>query len=159
MQRVPPELTLNARRLRREAKQEERDLWGVLKAMRPRFTRQFVVDRYILDFACQRLRLAVELDGGHHALQVEEDAIRTVYLERSGWTVARFWNGDVRENIDGVFAVILTGVARASTHPQPPPFQGGELRSAACRCSSPRRGGATRSVGGVWVPPPAGRAC
>jgi very-short-patch-repair endonuclease len=125
MQRIPPELTLNARRLRREATQEERDLWGVLKAVRPRFTRQSVVDHYILDFACRSLRLAVELDGGHHALQVEEDAIRTAYLERSGWTVLRFWNGDVRENLDGVFEVILAGVARASTHPRPLPFREG----------------------------------
>jgi len=125
MQRIPPELTLNARRLRREATQEERDLWGVLKAVRPRFTRQFVVDRYILDFACRSLRLAVELDGGHHALQVEEDAVRTAYLERRGWTVLRFWNGDVRENLDGVFAVILAGVARASTHPRPLPLREG----------------------------------
>ncbi len=125
MQRIPPELTMNARRLRREATQEERDLWSVLKAVRPRFTRQLVVDRYILDFACRSLRVAVELDGGHHALQVEEDAIRTAYLERRGWTVLRFWNGDVRENMDGVFAVILAGVARASTHPRPLPFREG----------------------------------
>ena len=125
MQRIPPELTVNARRLRREATQEERDLWGVLKAVRPRFTRQFVVDRYILDFACRSLRLAVELDGGHHALRVEEYAIRTAYLERSGWTVLRFWNGDVRENLDGVFEAILASVARASTHPRPLPSREG----------------------------------
>ncbi|MDO6414859.1 DUF559 domain-containing protein [Sphingomonas sp. BIUV-7] len=125
MQRVPPESTTNARRLRRDATVEERLLWAALRGLQPRFTRQLVVDRYIVDFACRSARLAIELDGGQHALRTEEDAARTAHLARHGWTVLRFWNDDVRDHLDGVLATILASVARVSTHPQPLPEREG----------------------------------
>lgn len=71
MQRTPPELTRNARDLRRIATAEECTLSAILKQQRPRFTRQLVIDRYIVDFACRSVRLAIELDGGHHADRTE----------------------------------------------------------------------------------------
>jgi very-short-patch-repair endonuclease len=125
MQRVHPSLTANARALRSTMTDAEKLLWQQLRQLRPRFTRQLVVDRYILDFACRSLRIALELDGGQHAERSAEDAARTEHLERLGWTVLRFWNNDVLANVEGVIAMILAAVARGSTHPQPPPFQGG----------------------------------
>ena len=125
VQRIPPELTINARRLRRDATPEERMLWAALREYRPRFTRQLVVDRYIVDLACRSAHVAVELDGGHHARQDVEDALRTTHLERHGWTVLRYWNSDVRDNLAGVVESILAAVARASTHPRPLPSREG----------------------------------
>jgi len=125
MQRIPSELTSNARALRSNMTDAEKRLWRELKPLRPRFTRQLIVDRYILDFACRSLRIAVELDGGQHAGQAEADAVRTAYLECEGWTVLRFWNHDVLSNVDGVMHVILAAVSRGSTHPQPLPFREG----------------------------------
>lgn len=127
MQRTPPELTAAARRLRREATPEERILWSALKGHRPRFTRQLVVDRFVVDLACRSARIAIEVDGGHHAEASEAaaDAARTEALERHGWTVLRFWNNDVRGNLAGVVEVILAAVARGATHPQPLPFREG----------------------------------
>ncbi|UAK24959.1 endonuclease domain-containing protein [Sphingomonas nostoxanthinifaciens] len=119
MQRIPPELTANARRLRHEATLEERLLWSALRSGRPRFTRQLVIDRYIVDFACRSARIAIEPDGGQHAVRAAEDAERSLHLQCLGWTVLRFWNNDVRENLEGVVSTIFAAVARASTHPNP----------------------------------------
>lgn len=125
MQRVHPNLTSNARALRTNMTDAETLLWRQLRQVRPRFTRQLVVDRYILDFACRTLRIAVELDGGQHAERIDEDTARTRHLERLGWTILRFWNNDVIENIEGVTETILASVARGSTHPQPLPSREG----------------------------------
>lgn len=121
MQRVPPELTANARQLRREATPAERTLWNALRSHRPRFTRQLVVGHYIVDIACRRAKL----DGGHHALQVEADEALSRYLAAQGSTILRFWNNEVLENAEGVVEVILTAVAQAATHPWPLPFREG----------------------------------
>ncbi|WP_341209959.1 DUF559 domain-containing protein [uncultured Sphingomonas sp.] len=119
MQRIPPELTQNARRLRREATPAERLLWNALRSHRPRFTRQLVVGHFIVDLACRSVRIGVELDGGHHAVQIDADEARSRYLATQGWTILRFWNNEVLENVEGVVEVILTAVAQAATHPQP----------------------------------------
>jgi very-short-patch-repair endonuclease len=123
--RIPPELTESARRLRRDATFEERLLWASLRGHRPRFTRQLVIDRYIADFACRSVRIVIELDGGQHASRTDEDAARTSHLERHGWTVLRFWNNDVRDRLEGVVQTIFEAVSRASTHPHPLPFREG----------------------------------
>jgi very-short-patch-repair endonuclease len=125
MQRIHPDLTSNARTLRSNMTDAERLLWRHLRQIRPRFTRQLVVDRYILDFACRTARIAIELDGGQHAEAVESDRTRDAYLKREGWSVLRFWNHDVMANVEGVISAILATVSRGSTHPQPLPFREG----------------------------------
>ncbi|MGH6613596.1 endonuclease domain-containing protein [Sphingomonas sp.] len=131
MQRTPPELKSNARTLRNNATEVERKLWHLLGDHRPRFTRQLIVSHYIVDIACRSAKVAIELDGSHHAEQVALDNQRTVYLEAQGWQVLRFWNNDVLANPDGVVGVILAAVvARASTHPRP-----GEVRHSGRDCS------------------------
>lgn len=84
-----------------------------------------MVGHYIVDIACRSAKLGVELDGGHHALQVEADEARSRYLAAQGWTILRFWNNEVLENAEGVVEVILTAVAQAATHPRPLPFREG----------------------------------
>jgi very-short-patch-repair endonuclease len=125
MQRIPPELTQSARSLRHNATPAERRLWQALRTHRPRFTRQLVVGHFILDLACRSARIGIELDGAHHALQIEADEARTAYLNAQGWTILRFWNGEVLDNLDGVVEVVLAAVARGSTHPRPLPFREG----------------------------------
>ncbi|WP_294194670.1 DUF559 domain-containing protein [uncultured Sphingomonas sp.] len=100
-------------------------LWNALRSHRPRFTRQLVVGHYIIDLACRSVRLGVELDGGHHALQVEADEARSRYLAAQGWRVLRFWNNDVLEHVEGVVEVILAAVAQAATRPRPLSFREG----------------------------------
>ena len=68
------------------------------------FRRQHPIEPFIADFACVSLKLIVELDGESHIGQESEtyDKNRTLYLNSKGWTVLRFWNGDVYENLDAV---------------------------------------------------------
>jgi very-short-patch-repair endonuclease len=51
--------------------------------------------------------LIVELDGGQHDPAKEKDAARTRTIEAYGYTVIRYWNSEVMENLDGVVEDIL----------------------------------------------------
>jgi very-short-patch-repair endonuclease len=69
-----------------------------------KFFRQYSVGPYILDFYCPERRLGVEVDGGQHgnAPGKEHDARRAEYLSDLNIRIARFWNNDVLQNIEGV---------------------------------------------------------
>jgi very-short-patch-repair endonuclease len=100
-----------AHALRRDFTDAERILWSRLRAKQLggwQFRAQHPVSPYILDFAVTRLKLAVELDGATHSTLEERtnDARRTAFLETKGWTVLRFWNAEVYDNLDGVLASI-----------------------------------------------------
>jgi len=71
-----------------------------------KFRRQHAIGPYVVDFVCMGHRLIVEVDGGQHALQQDQDAARTRYLEDRGFTVVRFWNHDVLRDTDAVVAAI-----------------------------------------------------
>ncbi|MBV8333964.1 MAG: endonuclease domain-containing protein [Alphaproteobacteria bacterium] len=97
-----------ARRLRRDSTEAERQIWRQLRELETgnRFRRQHPIGDHIVDFACPAAKLAIELDGGQHAINREEDEIRTQQIARHGYRVIRFWNGDVIENLAGVVQVI-----------------------------------------------------
>jgi BirA family biotin operon repressor/biotin-[acetyl-CoA-carboxylase] ligase len=108
-------LTGLARNLRNNATEAERCLWLHLRASRfegAKFTRQFPIGNFIADFACRRLRLAIELDGGQHC-DSPTDANRTRIIEAHGYRVIRFWNHEVLDNMDGVLTVIAQEIAIA----------------------------------------------
>ncbi|MCA9592203.1 MAG: DUF559 domain-containing protein [Myxococcales bacterium] len=69
----------------------ELKLWQALRASKlgVPFRRQFVIRRYIVDFAAPKVRLAVEVDGGYHAQRTAADARRDRDLRRAGWRVLR----------------------------------------------------------------------
>ncbi len=103
-----------ARRLRRAPSEAEAALWRVLRAGRAgelRFRRQVPIDRYIVDFACLRERLVVEVDGSQHVEQEDYDAERTRRLEALGFVVVRFWANDVlrepRQILDAIWTAVL----------------------------------------------------
>jgi very-short-patch-repair endonuclease len=133
MRRVPPHMTANARALRNGQTEAERLIWQRLSRYRPRFTRQLVVGPYILDIACRAAKVAIELDGSQHLDAETYDARRTAFLADTGWTILRFWNGDVFDNPDGVVEAILAKTAEClgRTHPQPLPFREGRRRGSS----------------------------
>jgi very-short-patch-repair endonuclease len=104
-----------ARRLRRDSTHVEMRLWQKLRnrQLGADFRRQHPAGSFVLDFYCPALRLAIELDGGQHAQESEQesDRLRDRWLTERGVTVLRFWNSDVTENIAGVLEVIAAKVA------------------------------------------------
>jgi very-short-patch-repair endonuclease len=100
-----------AQRLRREASFAERTLWFALRMASKNtpfsFRRQHPIRPYVVDFACLKIRLVIELDGASHDNRQEQDAAREKYLAGLGYMVVRFSNQDVAENIDGVAATIM----------------------------------------------------
>jgi len=130
MRRVPQRMTANARTLRNGQTEAERRVWHRISLYRPRFTRQLVVGTYIVDLACRSAKLAVEFDGSQHLDAEAYDDRRSKFLIENGWTVIRFWNGEVIENPDGVVEAILSKTAEClgGTHPQPLPSRDGRRR-------------------------------
>ncbi len=73
-----------------------------------KFRKQSPIGRYIVDFVCNKKKLIIEIDGGQHAENEEYDKQRTEWLESQGYTVVRFWNTDVLQNIDGVLESLIS---------------------------------------------------
>ncbi len=112
-QRSGTEALARVREMRRNLTPEEKLLWKALRSRRlngHKFRRQAWVITAIADFLCFEARLIIELDGGQHAINAEEDAQRTAMLEREGYRVLRFWNNQVRENIEGVMQTIAAAL-------------------------------------------------
>lgn len=98
-----------ARTLRRTQTDAGKRLWRLLRGRQLgniKFRRQYVIGGYIADFACPEQKLIVELDGGHHAEQIEYDSRRTKEIEAMGFRVLRFWDNDVLLNSDAVVEAI-----------------------------------------------------
>ena len=72
-----------------------------------RFRRQRPIGTFIVDFACLKASLIIEVDGRQHAEQIAKDEARTRFLEKEGFRVVRFWNYDVLANTEGVLEAIL----------------------------------------------------
>ena len=84
-------------------------LWSRIRGQQlgAKFTKQFPIGNGVADFACRSAKLVVELDGGQHADATKADAERTRMIEAHGYTVIRFWNTEVMENLEGVLESIL----------------------------------------------------
>jgi very-short-patch-repair endonuclease len=75
------------------------------------FRRQLVIGNFIVDFACTKLRLVVEIDGGYHEGRERHDAARDRDLAALGWRVLRVAEHDVFAGLDGVVAHITAAAA------------------------------------------------
>lgn len=96
----------NARKLRHNMTPQERKLWYLyLRTYRPRIYRQRPIGKYILDFYCAKARLAIEIDGGQHYDEADNeqyDSKRTKYLNSQGIRVIRIPNNQIMNNFNGV---------------------------------------------------------
>jgi very-short-patch-repair endonuclease len=95
--------------LRNNSTDVERLLWCHLRNSQlenVKFRRQQPIETYIVDFISFDKKIVIELDGGQHADNSEYDEQRSSCLRANGFTVLRFWNNDVIENIEGVLEVI-----------------------------------------------------
>lgn len=107
--RTTPKIFGRAKQLHRNVTEAEAKLWKHLRAHRMgdvHFRNQHAIANYIVDFCSPRRKLIIELDGSQHLEQEEYDEARTNYLKSKGFTVLRFWNNDVMNNIESVLTVI-----------------------------------------------------
>ena len=86
------------------------------------FWRQYSVGPYVLDFYCPKLRLAIEIDGSQHAETDgrEYDQERERYLTGVNIKTLRFWNSEVRANLDAVVGKIKAEIQNSDTSPHSP---------------------------------------
>src|SRR3979411_468022 len=111
-----------ARHLRLIQTEVEKRLWYRLRNRQidgAKFRRQAQVGCYNVVFACFEQRLLIELDGGQHASVTERDRQRTQWLNSQGYSILRFWNNDVIENMDGVLERIAEELKGGQRPPTP----------------------------------------
>ncbi|HLR76969.1 MAG TPA: endonuclease domain-containing protein [Balneolaceae bacterium] len=95
-----------ARKLRNNSTPAEIRLWSELLRGRKmkgyQFLRQRAILNYIADFMCKELELIIEVDGNTHEQkeQWENDKVRQQELEVMGFTVLRFTDEQVMNQLD-----------------------------------------------------------
>ncbi len=101
-----PSLRVFAKELRKNSTLGEILLWKEIsrRKLGVQFHRQVPIHKYIIDFYCHEINLAIEVDGNSHDTtnQKEKDLIRDYNLEQLGITVIRIDDLDVRRNLDSV---------------------------------------------------------
>ena len=106
----------NAKILRTQSTPMEIKLWNHLRSRRfmvLKFRRQCPLGAYIVDFICIEKMLIIEIDGGQHNedKQQDYDKRRTEFLNGLGYNVLRFWNNEVLWQFDVVMAQIYNHVS------------------------------------------------
>ncbi|MBB4083812.1 endonuclease domain-containing protein [Brevundimonas lenta] len=104
-----------ARRLRADPTHTEAKLWARLRQFDVRFRRQAPIGPYVVDFACHRARLVIEVDGGVHNLPevAVRDLARDEWFAGQGYRVLRFTTRQVEYEID----TVLDAIRKASPLP------------------------------------------
>lgn len=100
--------------LRKNKTEAENVLWQKIRNRQVsnlKFTRQYGVGPYILDFFCPQIRLAIELDGEQHKDVVEYDRERESFLKDKDIKIIRFWNNTILEDIENVLKIIKDNVS------------------------------------------------
>ncbi len=104
-----PNLKSKASSLRNKSTTTEIMLWKFLKGRQMcglDFHRQKPVDKYIVDFYCSELKLAIEIDGISHLGRERYDKRRQAELEGLGIRFLRFDDDEVFYNIGNVLSDI-----------------------------------------------------
>ena len=104
-----------ARQMRKESTNAEALLWVRLRKRQLdglKFRRQHIIQNFIFDFYCPRVKLVIEIDGPVHDVQEEYDQEREKILQELGYQMVRFKNSEVERNIDLVVARICDFCSR-----------------------------------------------
>jgi very-short-patch-repair endonuclease len=110
--------------LRKFLTPEEAKLWIVLRSWKregTRFRRQVVIGNYIVDFACHRSMIIIELDGSQHAedKHQREDIYRDQELEAMGYEIVRIWNESFNREYDETLQYIWRCIEPRLPSPSP----------------------------------------
>jgi very-short-patch-repair endonuclease len=91
-----------ARQLRQRSTDSERKAWEALRDRRfynLKFRRQHVLEGFVVDFYCHKLRLAIEIDGPIHDKQEAYDETRQGIIETKGITFLRITNNEIDQDV------------------------------------------------------------
>ena len=94
--------------LRNKLSSTEIILWKKLKTKKLngyKFRRQHSFGRYVVDFYCPKVKLAIEVDGDYHKSRnmKEYDPKRQNFIESFGVKFLRFSNEEVSKNLPLMF--------------------------------------------------------
>jgi very-short-patch-repair endonuclease len=120
--------TSRARELRGRQTSAEEILWEALRNRQLaglKFRRQHPIGPFVADFCCPDRRLIVEVDGGVHAAQRQDDAQREVLLETAGYLVMRFPNEAIISDLSYVLTAIRTAAEAQRPRSGTPPLRAG----------------------------------
>ena len=124
-----PILKKFASELRNNSTKAEIYLWLKLKGKQMYgydFHRQKPIDNYIVDFFCNKLMLAIEVDGySHEFLEVfNKDGIKEARLNQLGITVLRFSDNHVLKEMENVLMAIEYFIFEFEKHTPNPSQEG-----------------------------------
>lgn len=109
-----PQLRVYARELRNNSTLSEILLWKEIKNRKlgVQFHRQVPMYKYIADFFCHEIKLAIEIDGSSHnnPRQKEKDRMRDYNLKQFGVRVIRIEDIDVKRNLNSVIGFLQARV-------------------------------------------------
>ena len=94
-----------SRKNRNHPTEAEYKIWNdILRKKKTGFTflRQKPINRFILDFYCAELNLAIEIDGNSHNNKKEYDSERDKFLKQIGIITIRFTNDEIINGINQV---------------------------------------------------------
>ena len=106
-----------ARTMRCSPTRSEERLWRRLSGSKTGFAfrRQLVIGEHIVDFACTKVRLVVEVDGEYHEQRERHDGARDRALGELGWAVLRMGDHEVFGEVDEVVARIACTARRIAS--------------------------------------------
>ena len=119
-----PDATIRrARKQRKDMSLPEVLLWQQLK-LRPggyQFRKQHPLGPYVLDFACIRARLAIEVDGEAHSRgdRPQRDEVRDAFVLKQGFKTIRAPATEVLKNMASV-VIYIVEQCRERALPNPP---------------------------------------
>jgi very-short-patch-repair endonuclease len=114
--------TQTRRRLRHDATPAEQCFWEAVRNRRfdgYHFRRQHSLGRFVVDFYCPELHLAIEIDGAIHQYQQPEDAARSEYLQAAGISVVRFTNDEILHHRNVTLERLRAVIATLTPNPSP----------------------------------------
>ena len=114
---VSTRIRTHAKEMRKATTREESRLWSWLRNRRfagSKFRRQVPIGRYIVDFYCAELKLAIEVDGSHHQGldMIEYDTQRTLFLHDRGIEVLRIPNELLHQDLRLLADLIESSIVR-----------------------------------------------
>ena len=112
-----------AREFRKAPTKSEKIMWNVLRNrqfMNLKFRRQYLILGYLLDFYCDQLNLAIEIDGSVHNNkdQIEYDKERQKAIEEKKIIFVRIKSEDVENNLNAVLKNLTQKIDPLLPRPQ-----------------------------------------